>query len=216
MPKRDGQPRTLEDVVNEIIDVADEAGADEAGADESGADRAETGGTVTVDQVQEKVGRRSFGPLLLILGLIALTPIGGIPGVPTLFGLVVLLTAGQLLIGRRSFWLPAFITKRSIGAKRLKKAAKSAGPAARWVDTLLRPRLDMLTDDRGVYGIAVACVVLALTLPVLEVVPMAGFVPAAAITAFALALVARDGVLAIIGYAAAAVTLYLVVTTVFL
>jgi hypothetical protein len=169
-----------------------------------------------VGQIQDKVGRRSFGPLLLILGLIALTPVGGIPGVPTLFGLVVLVTAGQLLVGRRSFWLPAFVTQRSVGADRLKTVAEKARPVAGGVDKLLRPRLVSLTDDRGAYVIAAACAVLALTLPFLEVVPMAAFVPAAAITAFALGLVARDGALVIVGYAATAVALYLLVTSVFL
>ncbi len=66
---------------------------------------------VSVDDVVHAVGRRSFGPLLLLAGLITLAPIiGDIPGMPTLMAALVLLTSVQLLIGRATFlatWLVA-------------------------------------------------------------------------------------------------------------
>jgi hypothetical protein len=49
------------------------------------------------------VGQRSFGSLLLLPGLMALSPLSGLPGMPTLFGVMVLLITGQLLIGRNEF-----------------------------------------------------------------------------------------------------------------
>src|SRR5690606_34742905 len=55
-------------------------------------------GGVSLDAILDEIGRRSFGPLLLVAGLITLAPIiGDIPGVPGLMGLLVLLIAGQVL-----------------------------------------------------------------------------------------------------------------------
>ena len=49
---------------------------------------------VSVDDVVHAVGRRSFGPLLLVAGIITLTPIiGDIPGMPTLMAALVLLVS---------------------------------------------------------------------------------------------------------------------------
>lgn len=53
------------------------------------------------------IGRRSFGPLLLMAGLIILAPVvGDIPGVPSIMGVFIVLVSVQLLIGQEHFWLP--------------------------------------------------------------------------------------------------------------
>ncbi len=41
---------------------------------------------IAVEEIFRTVGMRTYGPLLLVPGLIALSPISGIPGVPTLRG----------------------------------------------------------------------------------------------------------------------------------
>ena len=52
---------------------------------------------VSIDSIMEMIGRRSFGPLLLLAGLIILAPvIGDIPGVPTIMGVFILLVAVHL------------------------------------------------------------------------------------------------------------------------
>jgi hypothetical protein len=38
--------------------------------------------TVTVADIRERLGQRSFGPLLLFAGLVLSTPLAGIPGLP--------------------------------------------------------------------------------------------------------------------------------------
>lgn len=194
MAEKDEARQDLEDVLEEISGAAD-------GAKE-----------VSIADLQEAVGKRSFAPFLLIGGLIVLSPVGGIPGVPTIFGIIVLLTAGQLLIGRRSFWLPGIIARQAVDADRLKKGAEKIRKPARWVDALLKPRLLFLVSGVGTYAVAAASVLLALTMPALELVPFAVIAPAAAITAFALALAANDGLLALTGYAAAAASAYFAIT----
>jgi len=70
----------------------------------------------------EELGHTSFGPLLLVAGLVTLAPIiGDIPGVPTIIGILVLLIASQLLIGRKHLWLPHWLLKRSVATEKLGK-----------------------------------------------------------------------------------------------
>ncbi len=69
---------------------------------------------VSVDAMLGAVGRRSFGPLILLAGLVTLSPVGDIPGVPTMVAVLGLLLSTQLLWGRSSFWLPGWLIRRSI------------------------------------------------------------------------------------------------------
>jgi hypothetical protein len=62
----------------------------------------------------ETVGTRSFGPLLVVCGLLAISPLSGVPGVPTTIGILVVLIAAQLLIGRHHFWLPRWLLSRCV------------------------------------------------------------------------------------------------------
>jgi hypothetical protein len=102
---------------------------------------------VTLGTVLELGGHRSFGPLLLLAGVIALAPlIGDIPGMPTIVGIVVFLVAGQLLVGRKQFWLPRWLLERSVAGDKTRKALGWLRRPARFVDRLLRPRLTMLTQ----------------------------------------------------------------------
>ena len=188
--------KDLEDLLDDISEIADEKNE------------------ISVGTIQQCVGSRSFAPLLAVFGIIVLTPLGGIPGVPTTFGIVVILLAGQILIGRKSLWLPKVITERSFEGEKLHKGIEKIRPVAGWIDKILRPRLTVLTKGGAVYGIAAACVLLAFMFPPLELLPGAAAAPAGSIVLFALALMANDGLLAALGYAVIAVTLYLVTTKV--
>ena len=174
----------------------------------------EEGDRVAVAHIMDTVGRRAFGPLLLVPGLVVLSPIAGIPGVGAACGIVVMLIASQLLIGRDSFWLPKFIRKRSVDRKRFDKSVDKLRPVARVVDRVLRPRLDFLTRDPATYIVAAICILLALMLPVLDMVPFTSLVPASAITAFGLALIANDGAVAIGAFALSVASVIVLATIV--
>ena len=77
---------------------------------------------MSVGDLMAAVGERSFGPLVLLAGLITVAPLtGDIPGAPTLLGLLVLLTLGQLLCQRRSVWIPSRLSNRRISKQKLFK-----------------------------------------------------------------------------------------------
>lgn len=162
---------------------------------------------VSLGDVYELIGNRSFGPLLLLPGLVTLAPIvGDIPGVPILMGAVVVLTASQLLIRRRHFWLPGWLLNRKVAASKLKKTVGWLRRPAGFVDRLLRPRLGVLVHGAGAYAIALVSLAVALLTPAMEVVPFSANAAGLVLTAFGLALIARDGLIALIALIVAGAT----------
>jgi hypothetical protein len=174
---------------------------------------AETGyrmARVSISDIQEAIGQRSFGPFLLVPAIIEVSPIGGIPGLPTVLAIIVVLFAAQLLFGKRHFWLPKVISDRSLRGDRLKKAVDYLRPVARWTDKVIRPRLTWATREPFIHTVAGLCILLACTVPPLEAVPFASTAPMGTIGLFGLALIARDGLLVLIGFALALGAFYLV------
>lgn len=164
-------------------------------------DSTQDGDRVSLDDILAIIGRRTFGPILLVAGLITLAPvIGDIPGVPTLIGLLVLLVAIQLLLNRRHFWLPRFLLERSVARDNLDQALSWLRPPARFIDRFLRPRLVAFTECPAVYGIALACILIAISMPAMEVIPFSANLAGAALTAFGFSLIARDGLFAVVAF----------------
>lgn len=156
---------------------------------------------VSFGNLLEAVGRRSFGPALLVPGLLLLTPLGGIPGAATAVGLMAVLVAGQMLLGRSRLWLPQWLLRRRASAERLRKGLRSLGRPAQFVDRLLRPRLQFALRRPALQILAFACLAAGMVMPLLEAVPFADTAPGLALTAFGLALVAHDGLLALVAAA---------------
>lgn len=194
MPRQQ-PPRNLE----ELLDRFDEAANDNH--------------EVSLDVMMDEVGRRSFGPLLLLAGVIMMAPlIGDIPGVPVILGLFVLLVTLQMLIGRDHFWLPQWLLKQSVSSEKLKKATnKWLRKPARGIDRLLRKRLEIFTGLAGARAIAMGSALLALATPIAEFIPFSANGVGAAITLFGLALIAHDGLVALIGWIVVVVTVFLAV-----
>jgi hypothetical protein len=165
-------------------------------------DKAAAGERVDVECMMEAAGRSSFGALLLLGGLVTLSPLDIVPGIPTLIALAVLIVCVQLLAGRKHFWLPAWVLRRSISRRRFRQALAWLQKPARFGDRLVRPRLTALTTDAAIKVIAAACIVVALAMPVMEVVPFSANLAGIALTAFGLAVIAHDGLLALVAFAA--------------
>lgn len=153
---------------------------------------------VTLGDAIEAFGNRSYGPFLLVPALIEVSPIGGIPGLPTVLAAIIALFAVQMLFGREHLWLPGFLRRRGAEADKVKKAARKLRGVARWADRWFHGRLPILTSGPFVRVAAALCILLAATVPPLELLPFASTAPMAAIAAFGLALLVRDGVLMIV------------------
>lgn len=157
-----------------------------------------SGSQVTIAEIQESLGSDAFGPVLLAIGLVALSPIGDIPGSPTFLGLVIMGVAVQMAGGRENLWIPELIARRQIKASHLRRVAKVFRPCLKYLGYIIKPRLSFLTEGPFARAIASVCAILALTLPPLEFVPFGATIPSSLITSLSLAVVARDGLLALI------------------
>lgn len=155
--------------------------------------------SVSLDDILEEIGPRSFGPVLLVAGLIVLMPlIGDIPGMPTATGAFVALTVGQILFGRRDIWLPKWMRTRTVRRTRLNKGVRRLRGPAKAVDRLLRPRLVALTRSPWSHVLAGVCLMVALVMPVMEVVPFSANIAGFILAASGLSLIARDGLMALL------------------
>ena len=167
--------------------------------------------TVSLGAIMEVLGNRSFGPLLLLAGLITLAPlIGDIPGVPTIIGLFVFLMGVQLLLGFRHFWLPEWLLHRSVDKAKLHKALEWLKTPAGYIDRLLKPRLTLFVNGVSAYIIALLCIIIAMSMPALELIPFSANAAGAAFTIFGLSLIAKDGLLSLIAFILTALTVWLV------
>jgi hypothetical protein len=175
--------KDLEDLLHELDKAADGNGP-----------------KVSVGEIMETIGRRSFGPLLLLGGLLGMTPVAAVPTAPSLIALITILVSVQLLFGRKTIWIPRFIEKLSVKAERVKKTVHVSEKPARVVDKLVRPRLQALTKPMADRVVALVCILVALCVPPLELLPFAAFIPSLAIATFGLGLIARDGLLVLIAF----------------
>ena len=156
------------------------------------------GAPVTIQDMLEATGQRSFGALLLVPGMLVFSPLSGIPGLPTFFALMVGLIALQLLLGRRHFWLPGWLLRRCASRKKYDRAITFLQRPARFVDRMLRHRLTFLTEGVAVYINALLCLLIAASMPPLELIPFGNSIAGAALSVLGLGMMARDGALIIV------------------
>ncbi|WP_092386931.1 exopolysaccharide biosynthesis protein [Halopseudomonas salegens] len=156
-------------------------------------------GDVSLGAMMEEIGYRSFGPLLVLAGVIIALPIvGDIPGVPTMVAVIVAVIATQLLAGRNYFWLPGFLLRRSVSREKLQKSVAWARKPARFIDKGLKPRLTFLVKGMPALVIAGIALFIAAITPVTEIIPFSANIAGAALLAYGLSLIAEDGLLAIV------------------
>lgn len=161
---------------------------------------------VSIDMILDTLGRRSFGPIILTIGLILAVPgVSDIPTVPSILGSLVVLLGFQIVIGREYIWLPQWLLRQTVRAERLDKVIAWLDRPANWIDSLLKPRLQYLTAPWSVRVIAVVTIMLALLTPAMEIVPLSANVAGVAFTFFGLGLVAQDGLMNALGFTFCAV-----------
>lgn len=159
---------------------------------------------ISVQDLFDAFAGRLFGPIIAVVGLSYLTPLGGIPFYEAAAGLFVALIAVQRVFGRTEPWTPERVRKRSLERERVVKAFEKVRPWTKRVDKVFKPRLTRLVEGRAEIGAAVLATVLGLSIVVIGAVPMAGVLPGAAIALIGLALIARDGAVMVAAYILAA------------
>ena len=166
--------------------------------------------SVSVQALLNAIGARAFGPMILAIGLFAISPITYIPGTTWASSLAALLIAGQLAIGWKTPWLPRSALQATFSTQLLLKSARLMRPWATRVDRLVKPRLAFLAAPPFANLFAVLCVLAALTCFPLGLIPFAPTAPSFAIALIGLGLTAKDGVVLLASSAPVAIGLWLV------
>ena len=156
------------------------------------------GESVSVGDLLNAVGRRSYGPVLLLLGFIAISPLTIIPGASVLMALITLIFAIQMVIGRPYPWIPKKALAFSFPRKHMVAGVAMADKYVVQVDRFLKPRLTFLTQTPLVNLVALACVGAALVTLPLSFVPLGPFIPSLTVLLFGLAITARDGIVLVL------------------
>jgi hypothetical protein len=155
---------------------------------------------VTLRDILSRIGTRSFAASLLVLGLLMVSPLSAIPFLPSLVAVVILLIAGQAVIGRHHLWLPDVIMRRSISASKLVRALDSLKKPAAWIDAHRSGRWTALTQQPISLLAYLVIIAVALTWPPLSLVPFSTTLSAVGLSLLAAGQTLRDGIFVMLGY----------------
>lgn len=152
---------------------------------------------VSVQDVLEAFGDRAFGALMFVFAAPAALPMP--PGFSAILGAPLLFITAQLMVGRRTLWLPKGLTERSIKRADFVGLTEKLAPYLTWLERRLRPRLSFLYNPWSDRATGLVC--LMLTIIVILPIPFTHMAPALALAAFGLGLAERDGLFGFIGVA---------------
>ncbi|MEL7690075.1 exopolysaccharide biosynthesis protein [Citromicrobium bathyomarinum] len=169
---------------------------------------------VSIGDIVESFGSRSYGPMLLVPALIGISPVGGIPGVPSFLALTLLLIAVQMVFGKDHLWLPGILKDRSVDGEKLANAAEDMEGVGKFMDKIFHGRLEVFTGPTAGRIAAGVIALMCLAVPPLELLPFAVVLPMGVIAAFGIALTVRDGLLMLIGFLGSGAALYVLITKV--
>ena len=159
-------------------------------------------GKVTLDEMSEALGHRGAAPFLIVPPLLEISPIGGIPAVPTFLAVVIAIFAAQIAFGRDEPVVPGKLGRRGVDGRKLRGATEKLRPLAQRLDGWFHGRLSPMTRRPVRQLAAVVVLALCLTVPPLELVPFASTIPMASILVFGLAFLFRDGLLMLAAFVA--------------
>jgi hypothetical protein len=160
--------------------------------------------TLSLGDILDLAGRRAYGPLLLIIGVLSVSPLALIPGSTWAFAALTLLVAAQMALNLQHPWLPKSALRFSFPEQKVAGAVKKIRPWTRAIDKVVKPRLQFLTHEPWLLLIALLAIVAALITFPLSFIPFAPFIPGVTVIFVGLGVTARDGL--VLGLAIAAMT----------
>lgn len=173
-----GTPETLAEVLDEVAAEVESPGAPP---------------DMTLGDLLGAVGRRSYGPLLLVIGLFAISPATIVPGMTWLAAALTLLIAGQMALGLNHPWLPRWALQARAPRAMVRLGVSEARGWSRFIDGALTARLTFLARPPFVNVVALMCIGAALVTFPLGLIPLAPLAPGLAVVFFGLGMTAHDG-----------------------
>jgi hypothetical protein len=163
-------------------------------------DSAGDGPRVSFRDMMRQIGGHAITPFILMVAILVVSPLSGIPGTPTVSGLLIATMAVQALSGRKKLWLPRFLLRKQVKVIYVHRAVDWLRKPCAFLDHHTQKRLAFLTAGPMRWITLTVCAVLPLTWPLLEVLPMVTSVSAAILALMVFGLFTRDGVYVLWGY----------------
>ena len=163
--------------------------------------------TVSLRELLELIGEQGMLVFCMFLTIPFLLPVS-IPGVSTVFGLVITLIGIGVAFNRVP-WLPARLMNRTIERIHLIPALEKGAALFTRLDKIVRPRILALTHGATINrlnGLLLILSALLLMAP-FGLVPFSNTLPALAILFLAVGMLQRDGVFVLLGYLALIATI---------
>ncbi|MGB3765976.1 MAG: exopolysaccharide biosynthesis protein [Phormidesmis sp.] len=152
---------------------------------------------VTLNEILEIAGERTFGFLFVLLALPSALPIPA-PGYSVPFGIVMLLLAVQMIAGSEQPWLPEQFRKRGFERKQVQGLLRKGIPWLQKIELVARPRLTPVCTSRlgrTIIGCAIALMSISMMIPI----PLTNTLPAIGIFVTGFGLLDDDGAISLTG-----------------
>jgi hypothetical protein len=156
-------------------------------------------GAVDLDWLLSRLDKRSFGLLLLLLGLLVV-----VPGVASIATLMVIFPSVEMMMGRSRPTFPRFLSKRPFDFERFKRFTERVKPVLQIIESTSRPRW---MPRHAVAGRLVGALIFLLALSAIWPLPLVNIVPGLVMVLVAIAYLQEDGLLLAVAAAAAFLTL---------
>ena len=153
----------------------------------------------TVGALSEEFEERSFAVTILLLMFLPALPIPT-GGVSHAFELIAIVIALQMVLGRRTLWLPKRFAQRELGASMTTRAVPFISRRIRWFERFSEPRLAGLFNQRWFVRV-LGLVIVVFTIGALVAPPFSGLdtLPALGVVIICLAIILEDMLMLVIG-----------------
>lgn len=152
---------------------------------------------VTLNEILEIAGERTFGFLFVLLALPSALPIPA-PGYSVPFGIVMFLLAVQMIGGSEQPWLPEKFRKKGFDRAQVQGLLRKGIPWLQKIELVARPRLTPVCTSRlgrTIIGCAIALMSISMMIPI----PLTNTLPAIGIFVTGFGLLDDDGAISLAG-----------------
>ncbi|MCO4316082.1 exopolysaccharide biosynthesis protein [Phyllobacterium sp. 21LDTY02-6] len=144
---------------------------------------------VSFTELEDAFTDRSFAALLTFFAILNLIPLP--PGTGMITGIPLVLVSVQMVMGRDSVWLPAFLRTKSISPDRFRQMSDKVVPRLQWLERFIKPRNWPFGRRQGDRWLGAFTTILGMS--VVLPMPLSNWLPAFATAIIGIALCERDG-----------------------
>ncbi len=152
---------------------------------------------LTLGEMSDFLGSRSFALLLILLAAPAGLPVPAPWGVTQILAVLMVIISAQLALGLHTLWLPGWLARRRLKRGFIQVLAEKGGPIFRRIERLIAPRL--LFMERWAMQRLTGLWCMVCSLSVVIPLPLTNTIPSAGVVLMGMAMLERDGLLTIGG-----------------